>query len=175
MLNALWGITILAHPTELMQDMIRGQNLKGMLSITHREAMAVAAWCENPKIKIGIDLESIELKQDSFINDFFTLAEVSKVAAVPFNQKGLSASLIWSAKEAVLKALQTGLSLDTRQVEIDPRPIEKKQEWQVLAVNRCPGSYKHQTVLFSQIENQLLTIAILSNKIKLSETNVIKI
>jgi 4'-phosphopantetheinyl transferase len=150
-------------------------NLEGMLSITHRESMAVAAWCEHPQIKIGIDLESIEPKEDSFINDFFTPDEVASVASVPNEQKGLTASLIWSGKEAVLKALQTGLSLDTRQVEIEPKSSAIKQEWQILPVKRCPEPYKYQNVLFNQIENQLITIAILSNEINLSEINVINI
>ncbi len=101
--------------------------------------------------------------------------EVNQVAAVPLNQKGLTASLIWSAKEAVLKALQTGLSLDTRKVEIDIESREIKQGWQVIPILQCPEPYLHQTVLWKPLNNQLMTIAILSNEITLPEISVVEI
>ena len=66
------------------------KKLKGILSITHRESLAVAAWCDQPQIKIGIDLEAIEPKEDSFINDFFTTIEVNQVAAVPSKSKRIN-------------------------------------------------------------------------------------
>ena len=96
----------MAHPdcrTEKAQDIsilkakngapyaiLEQKNLGGILSLTHREQLAVAAWCPHSDIKIGVDLEEIEPKQDNFINDFFTTDE----AAWVFGLTGRSKSLV---------------------------------------------------------------------------------
>ena len=152
----------MAHPdcrTEKAQDIsilkakngapyaiLEQKNLGGILSLTHREQFAVAAWCPHEGIKIGVDLEEIEPKQDNFINDFFTTDEAAWVFGLPADQRAWSASLIWSAKEAVLKALQTGLSFDTRQIAISPLEALNKSGWQeipfcALPPHKIPGDF----------------------------------
>src|SRR5665648_250238 len=101
-------ISILKAKNGAPYALLEQKNLSGMLSLTHRDQLAVAAWCPQASIKIGVDLEEVEHKHDNFINDFFTTDEAAWVFELPAAQRAWSASLIWSAKEAMLKALQTG-------------------------------------------------------------------
>jgi 4'-phosphopantetheinyl transferase EntD/NAD(P)-dependent dehydrogenase (short-subunit alcohol dehydrogenase family) len=81
------------------------------ISITHRsgEALAVATSGGWP----GIDVERIEPRAPAFAETWFTPVERLLAGNDPFRQ-----TLIWAAKEAVLKALGTGLRLAASEVEI---------------------------------------------------------
>jgi len=88
------------------------------LSISHREGWAAASVSLNSGISQGIDLEWVEDHPLSFYEDFFTADEVRILKNYGVEQRAWAGSLIWSAKEAVLKALGQGLSVDTRAVEV---------------------------------------------------------
>ena len=81
------------------------------ISISHRsgEAMAVAARGGWP----GIDIERIERREPTFAQTWFTEGERRLAGESPFYQ-----TLIWAAKEAVLKALGVGLRIQPQEVEI---------------------------------------------------------
>ena len=88
------------------------------LSISHREGWAAAAVSLNTGISQGIDLEWVEDHPVSFYEDFFTADEVRALGEYAAKQRAWVGSLMWSAKEAVLKALGQGLRMDTRAVEV---------------------------------------------------------
>lgn len=88
------------------------------LSISHREGWAAAAVSLNTGISQGIDLEWVEDHPLSFYEDFFTADEVRALGNYATEQRAWAGSLMWSAKEAVLKALGQGLRVDTRAVEV---------------------------------------------------------
>jgi 4'-phosphopantetheinyl transferase len=92
------------------------------LSISHRAGRALCALSPALSPSIGADLERIEPRAEAFVNDFFTEDEAARVWACPESSRDTLVSLIWSAKEAVLKALREGLRLDTRVVEIGHVP-----------------------------------------------------
>ena len=99
------------------------QPLPGCLSISHSGDWAAAAYAPK-KLRIGIDLENITHRSDAFIQDYFTEHEVKMVSSAHTSsptgtlRSAERATLIWSAKEALLKALGIGLRLDTRRVEV---------------------------------------------------------
>jgi 4'-phosphopantetheinyl transferase len=97
------------------------------ISISHSHDLAFCALyaahdelggadCCNPSVQIGADIEHIEPRADHFIEDYFTAEEIQQVRRAPAGIRDLLVTLIWSAKEAVLKALRVGLTVDTRQV-----------------------------------------------------------
>lgn len=68
---------------------------------------------------LGCDLELITPRGENFLDHFFTAEEVSSVRALRERDaaKGeMLTTAIWSGKEAVLKALRTGLRIDTRRI-----------------------------------------------------------
>lgn len=108
----------------------------GSLSISHREALAAAAFTKAPNCNVGIDLEVIEPRAWSFVEDFFTENEANHARSLPKPLVDIWVTLAWSAKEAVLKVWQKGLRLDTRRVEILTVDTEQlganPQDWQTI-------------------------------------------
>jgi 4'-phosphopantetheinyl transferase len=87
------------------------------LSITHRSEVGACAVAP-PDCQLGCDLELIEPRSMSFLEDYFTAGERSRLAAVSTSMQGALGTLLWSAKEAALKSLRTGLRRDTRSLEV---------------------------------------------------------
>jgi 4'-phosphopantetheinyl transferase len=83
------------------------------ISLSHRSGRAVCAVTQS-EVALGCDLEKIEPRSDAFVRDYFTADEQKIIAgSLPADRSRLAA-LLWSGKESALKALQTGLRLDTR-------------------------------------------------------------
>jgi 4'-phosphopantetheinyl transferase len=100
------------------------------VSLSHRGG-AVLAVAALGCIGIGADVEIIEPRSRGLVEDFFVAEEVAAVDAAA--DRHLMANTIWSAKEAVLKALHLGLSVDTRRVVC--RAPEATVEWQEIGVD----------------------------------------
>jgi 4'-phosphopantetheinyl transferase len=88
------------------------------LSISHSEHSSLCAFTTAPDLRVGADLEKIDARTATFILDYFTPAEQESVAACPAGTRAVAVTLIWSAKESMLKALGVGLHWDTRRVEV---------------------------------------------------------
>jgi hypothetical protein len=71
---------------------------------------------------LGIDLGRVEPRSPGLVETFFTEDERRFVRAAPTEERELRANLVWCAKEAVLKALGLGLTVDTRDLSCLPSP-----------------------------------------------------
>lgn len=87
------------------------------LSISHRDGWALCALSDDPEVIVGADLELVEPRKRGFVRDFFTKRETELVDATPALRRDAVITAIWSAKEAVLKVLELGLTVDTREVD----------------------------------------------------------
>lgn len=96
---------------------VQGQGrLSLSLSISHRQERAFCALCAS--LPVGADIEHVEAHAPSFVQDYFTVREADRVFSAPAQRRDVLATVIWSAKEAVLKAVRLGLRVDTRAVEV---------------------------------------------------------
>ena len=111
-------LTVANHDEGAPYVLLDGKQLPVVVSLSHRAKRAVAAVSLEPEIGLGIDLEWAEPHAASFFADYFTPGELEllKRAAPEANQQ--VGTILWSAKEAMLKALGKGLRLDTRSVEV---------------------------------------------------------
>jgi 4'-phosphopantetheinyl transferase len=93
------------------------------ISISHSHDRGFSAALTDGAIGLGADIEHIELRERHFVEDYFTPDEIERVRVAPIEQRETLIIAIWSAKEAALKALRLGLTIDTRRVHcaIDPR------------------------------------------------------
>ncbi len=109
------------------------------LSLSHSSGVALCALAP-PAASLGCDLETVEPRSDSFLADYFTPEEQECVARAPAAEQFQLLALFWSAKESALKALRTGLRLDTRcaVVTLVDGPATASGEWRQLQV-RCTG------------------------------------
>lgn len=116
---ALTAISVEADPDGAPYLSVEGEGrLPASLSISHRGGRAVCALSPALSPAIGVDLEQVEPRSKAFVEDFLTSAEAARVWAVPPERRDTLVTAIWSAKEAVLKALREGLRIDTRAVEV---------------------------------------------------------
>jgi 4'-phosphopantetheinyl transferase len=104
-----------------------GAPLPVAISISHAggHALGGACWLDEEhaaaaSIGLGVDLEQVSSRSQAFVSDFFTDRERDWCAAADPEQRDVRVNLVWSAKEALLKALGVGLSADTRTVECLP-------------------------------------------------------
>jgi len=126
----LWGsapprrtIEILPATTGAPQVMVRNARAGLHISLTHRDG--TAACVVAPAGVVGCDLEAIESRSAAFLADYFATEEQGMFEVESPLDRDAIATLLWSAKESALKALSTGLRLDTRSVVVNRRGAGK--------------------------------------------------
>ncbi len=130
------------HPSGAPFVAVDGRRSDVSISLTDRAGWAVCLVGETDQL--GIDLELVEPRSDRFAEDFFTAAEQRALAAARVgDERDAAANLVWSAKEAALKVLQTGLRADTRTVEVTLDPHVRPDGWAPLRVDGRSGDRFH--------------------------------
>jgi len=84
---------------------------------------------------VGADVEQVETRSEAFVRDFFAPEEIAAWDETPTDRRDLVANAVWSAKEAALKALELGLTADTRHVVCQPASFaEADARWRPFTV-----------------------------------------
>jgi phosphopantetheinyl transferase (holo-ACP synthase) len=137
------------------------------LSISHRGDWGLAAVALAPGACIGADIETVEPRDPALVRQFFSESEADRVGSG--RDADRTVARIWSAKEAVLKAMGIGLRHDTRDIvvgdEVDA-PAGLVEAWRaldirlapVLAVRIAPRSL---TLLCRDLDAHVVTVALL--------------
>lgn len=89
-----------------------------VISISHSNGIGLCAINISP-FKIGCDAEIIEARTPLFLQDYFKESEKDFIKSQETSDKDLWINLIWSIKEATLKAKRTGLRIDPLRVEVE--------------------------------------------------------
>jgi 4'-phosphopantetheinyl transferase len=121
--EVLARLEIRARPSGAPQVFVANKPVGLTISLSHREGHALCTVART-SIDLGCDLENIEPRSNAFVSDYFTAEEQAMVASRTEADRHSFLALLWSAKESALKALQTGLRLDTRSVcvSFDAKP-----------------------------------------------------
>lgn len=131
-------VSVLAAPSGAPEAFLLGRRAPVALSLTHSHGVAVAALAP-AGVLLGVDLERVEARSGVFLADWFTPAEQAFAAAGEAGEPGLAATLVWSAKEAVMKALREGLRIPPKAIEVAPSPGPADGEWRPFDA-RGPGA-----------------------------------
>jgi len=113
------------------------------ISISHSENYALAVIGSVP---LGVDIEKIEERNESFYKEAFTERERSTIS----NDKELG-TIYWTIKEAVSKALGEGLNISLHDIEI--ANAQKDNSYIVKLADRLDTKFSKDSSLF-QINNQ---------------------
>lgn len=135
-----------------------GAPLAVALSISHADGWASAAVQRGPGA-LGCDLERIESRSSAFLEDYLTPSEQAFVGSALECERALRATLVWSAKEAVMKALGEGLRLAPASVEVVPaiRPVSETG-WRTFSVS-APLSAAELRGFWRVVGERVLTVA----------------
>jgi 4'-phosphopantetheinyl transferase len=120
---------------------IRNRPAPVTISLSHSHGVALCA-VAGPDTGVGCDVETIERRSEVFVSDYFAWPERNKVWRTPEAERPLVATLIWSAKESVLKAVREGLRRDPRGVIIDIVPETPSDVWTAFPA-RCPTTHQN--------------------------------
>jgi malonyl CoA-acyl carrier protein transacylase len=98
---------------------LKGQESALWLSISHRAGLAMAALSPGP---VGLDLETVEDRERSFLEEAFSVGELKSMldATDAGADPRVFAACMWSAKEAALKRAGVGLKADLRAHHVVP-------------------------------------------------------
>lgn len=129
-------VSVLASPSGAPEALVGWRESPLVLSLTHSHGVAVAA-LGPAGARVGIDLEKIEERPVSFLGDWFTESEQAFV--VESDAPPLAATLVWSAKEAVMKALREGLRIPAKKVEVTPVAGPADGSWRPFAARGPEG------------------------------------
>lgn len=124
--RVLAGIEIRSAPSGAPEAFLADEPVLFSISLSHRDRVALCAVAPCGGV-LGCDLEIVEPRSGAFVADYFTADEQALVEqASEADRFGLLA-LLWSGKESALKALGTGLRLDTRCVIVSPVATPRSQ------------------------------------------------
>jgi len=113
---------------------LEGLPLPLCISISHRAETALCL-VGPAGAKLGCDLELVEERSEAFAEDYFSDDEKALLARSSPSHRDMLLSLLWSAKESVMKALHQGLRLPPRSIRITIAPIAdcaESVEWSPL-------------------------------------------
>ena len=96
-----------------------GQPFIEAVSLSHSNDRAFCAVASD-RTELGCDIELVEPRDPVFVETYFTNTEGERIANADKRCRDLLTTMIWCAKESVLKALRVGLGVDTRSVEVIP-------------------------------------------------------
>jgi len=88
------------------------------ISLSHSNGMAFAAASVPGAFQgLGVDIEKVEKRKKAWINDYFTPEEIS--SAGDNHDQWARLTMLWSLKEAFVKAIGAGLRFDLRDIQVN--------------------------------------------------------
>jgi 4'-phosphopantetheinyl transferase len=153
-------ITIANRASGAPEVIVNGDVYPGQLTISHSRDRSLAAWVPTDTVRIGADVEFIEPRADVFVEDYFTPSESNFVKLSTVGTHDQRVTLIWSAKEAALKALGIGLGVDTRQIEVAAWQEKMENSWNRFSIKTSLIEKKDWQGFWQLIEDYVITIAV---------------
>ena len=117
----------------------------GVISLAHSARLAVCAWSDD--VGIGVDVEPLDrriARAEDIAERWFSKGEQALLAAA--SDRTVAFLRIWTRKEALGKALGTGLNADAEQLDTTAYPDSCFSEWTIegeqISVCRLPHMAK---------------------------------
>ncbi|MHB8088670.1 MAG: 4'-phosphopantetheinyl transferase family protein [Anaerolineaceae bacterium] len=165
MLFPLKAITFHKETSGVPIVMVDGLGRVGWLSISHSHDGVLAAFTQDRKVHFGADLEFIESRSLDLFADYFTPSEIAWIASSQMDKKDFHANLVWSAKEAYLKAIEKGLQMDTRKIEIHPSGESSfSKGWNRIGFMVEGFNSQSWQILYSRHQGFVMTICLPENQ-----------
>jgi 4'-phosphopantetheinyl transferase len=138
--EALAGIELRPAPSGAPEVFRYGRPAPLAVSLSHSRNTGLCVVTQ-AGVEVGCDLETVEARAPAFLTDYFTDDERRLVARMPVAGRDRLVTLLWTAKESVLKALGCGLRLDTRSVNANPSDFLQARDegWHRVSATETSG------------------------------------
>lgn len=138
--DVLTQIEVRSATSGIPEIFILNQPAPVTISISHRSGAAICAIAA-AKTRLGCDVEMIEPRTNAFLEDYFTPSEQFLLAQASPHDRPRLATLLWSAKESALKAMQLGLRADTRSMIVELPAHNVEIGWAPLHIQTVTGDH----------------------------------
>jgi len=138
--EALTAVEVWPAPSGAPEISIASGPAPVTISLSHSGDCGLCA-VAGSEVELGCDLETVEPRSPAFLADYFTAEERSLVAQAAAAERDWLLTLLWSAKESVLKALRCGLRSDTLSVStslVEER-VERVSGWHPFSSRHIGG------------------------------------
>lgn len=135
--ESLARIAIGAARSGAPRAVLDGRPLELAISISHSNGRGVCA--VGRVAMIGCDIENIEPRRPTFLADYFDPREIELARSWPEDTQDAAFTLLWCAKESVLKAIECGLRSEGRAVSIE-RLDFAREGWQPFEASHRDGA-----------------------------------
>lgn len=129
------------EPLVYLKEELAGCRLS--ISHSHGKAFCVLSRDNNP---VGCDLEKVESRSELFIRDYFTERE-HRLFTEKYSQvfgRDAFYTLLWSAKESVMKACLSGLSIPAKNIDLQEIKGFNADSWSEISLeNRVSKALYH--------------------------------
>lgn len=157
----LKSITIQKESSGVPFVVVEGMGRVGWLSISHTRGGVLAAFSQINSIRFGVDIEFIDPRPLEIFADYFTVAEIAWLSPLNEQEKDVCSNLVWSAKEAFLKAIEKGLQMDTRKINIHPPDVcSQSKGWNAIDFSVEGNRLLDWQLLFSLNHDYMMTICL---------------
>jgi len=116
--GALAAIELWPAPSGAPMPFCRGVRAGLALSLSHSHGIGFCA-VSRCGAALGCDVERVTPHSEAFLRDYFAEEERQAVGLSAPAERMKTATLLWSAKESTLKALERGLRCDPRTIRVN--------------------------------------------------------
>ena len=134
---------------------IEGRPVPWPISISHSHGRALCA-IGPAGSAVGCDIERVEPRDDDFTREWCSASERDALARAGQQERHLTVTLLWSAKESALKALRTGLTVSTQALSVAV-DIDRSDDWSALGVHG-PGVHHPMFGWWRRDVSDLITV-----------------
>jgi len=139
----------------------REQADKPLISIAHSGEYAVAGVIPAAYGSIGVDVEKIRHFSHEFEKRFMTVDELQSLSGTDREERARKGTILWSCKEAYLKAVGKGLRADPHLINIcnmDGKGNEARYEL------TAPNNTECKFTVMEICRHYIIAIAVITNK-----------
>jgi 4'-phosphopantetheinyl transferase len=119
------------------------ENTDIQFNLSHSDQQIVFAFVQHHAV--GIDIEKIKpIHCDKIVTRFFSQTEIADFIALPLDKKIAAFYCLWTRKEALLKAMGTGLHYPLDAFSVRPAPLHEaiylaNASWELIPLESDPG------------------------------------
>jgi 4'-phosphopantetheinyl transferase len=132
-------------------------------NLSHSHGLAVYAIASGRDVGVDVEMIRADLANEHIAEHFFSPTEVQTLRTLPFEHQARAFFACWTRKEAYIKALGRGMTIDLASFDVSVRPEDHP------AIVRGADAARWSLVEFQPRPGYLATLAVEGNGYRIAE------